>query len=354
MVKKPGETSPSIRLFCWIGELSQTYVFQRGYMAEFPSLFAGKPAASFDFQTILYEKDSYKAKVTFNRPDSRNAINYEMLIELQTAFQDAAWDDAIAVLILTGAGDVAFCAGADLKEQQAFIRRPRDYYKWMDAFIRAHEMLRTLGKPSIARLNGMVVGGGNEFNISCDIAVAASHVKIRQVGTSHGSVAAAGATQFLPLIVGDRRAREILLFNEWILAEQALNWGLVNYVVPVSELDAKVDELAAKLYHKFSDKTRYTRQQLNFWRDLSWGVTIQHARDWLAVHNTSPETWEGVESFVEKRAVNYSELRNQMAAGTDPAYHHGPPDQTCISCGATHLPLSHRFCGICGAALKTT
>lgn len=314
--------------------------------------FSGKPVTSFNFEAILYAKDGYKATITFNRPHARNAVTYQMLMELQQAFQDVAWDDRIAVLVLTGAGDVAFCAGADLKEQQEFIRRPRDYYKWMEAFIRTHEMLRTLGKPTLTRLNGMVVGGGNEFNISCDIAVAAEHVRIRQVGTSHGSVAAAGATQFLPLIVGDRRAREILLFNEWIPADKALEWGLVNYVVPANELDAKINELCEKLYHKFPDKTRYTRQQINFWRDLSWGLTIQHARDWLAIHNTSPETWEGVESFVEKREVDYTGIRERMAAGEDPAYHHGPPTQTCPACGAAHLPSQHRFCGVCGANLE--
>ena len=316
-----------------------------------PSRYHGQPASNFDFKNIRYEKDGYQAIVTFDRPHVRNAVNYDMLMELQTAFKDVAWDDDIAVLILTGAGDVAFCAGADLKEQQQFIRRPRDYYKWMEAFIRAHEMLRTLGKPSIARLNGMVVGGGNEFNISCDIAVAADHVRLRQVGTSHGSVAAAGATQFLPLMVGDRRAREILLFNEWFSAEKALEWGWVNYVVPYEELDAKINELAEKLYHKISDKMRYTRQQINFWRDLSWGLTIQHARDWLAIHNTSPETWEGVESFIEKRDVGYEVIRAQMEAGNDPSYHHGAPSQTCPECGADHLPADHDFCGVCGAAL---
>ncbi|NDJ84764.1 MAG: hypothetical protein GYB66_02655 [Chloroflexi bacterium] len=315
------------------------------------SRFQGRPAEDFDFQMIHYQKDAHKATITFNRPDQRNAVNYDMLMELQAAFQDVAWDDHIAVLVLTGAGKVAFCAGADLKEQQAFIRRPRDYYKWMEAFIRAHEMLRSLGKPTIARLNGMVVGGGNEFNMSCDIAVAAEHARIRQVGTSHGSVAAAGATQFLPLIVGDRRAREILLFNEWIEAQQALDWGLVNYVVPYARLDEKVDELAEKLYHKFPDKTRYTRQQINFWRDLSWGLTIQHARDWLAIHNTSPETWEGVEAFVDKRDVDYATLREKMAEGIDPGYHHGPPTQTCPQCGARHLPAGHQYCGVCGAEL---
>ncbi len=109
----------------------------------------------------------------------------------------------------------------------------------MGEFITCHERLRNLGKPTIARLNGIVVGGGNEFNMSCDLAVAVDDIYIRQVGTSHGSVALAGATQFLPLIVGDRRAREILFLNEEIPAEKALEWGLVNYVVPREELGCK-------------------------------------------------------------------------------------------------------------------
>ena len=144
----------------------------------------------------------------------------------------------------------------------------------MGEFIEVHERLRNLGKPTIARLNGIVVGGGNEFNMSCDLAVAVDDIYIRQVGTSHGSVALAGATQFLPLIVGDRRAREILLLNEEIPASKALDWGLENYVVPRGELDQAVQELVDKLIQKFPEKTRYTKQQLNFWREFSWHQTI--------------------------------------------------------------------------------
>src|SRR5258708_20238445 len=104
-----------------------------------------------------------------------------------------------------------------------------------------HVRLRNRGKPSIARLNGMVVGGGNEFNLSCDLAIAASDIYIRQIGASHGSVAAAGATQFLPLVVGDRRAREILFLNEEIPAAKALEGGLVNQVVPPARLDSALE-----------------------------------------------------------------------------------------------------------------
>ncbi len=282
--------------------------------------FVGKAADSFQFENILYEKRDRRATITFNRPKVLNAVNYGILSELNIALKDAAWDDEIGVVVLTGAGERAFCTGADLNEQKQFIQRPRDYYKWMGEFIEVHERLRNLGKPTLARLNGIVVGGGNEFNLSCDLAVAADDIYIRHVGTSHGSVPLAGATQFLPLVVGERRAREILLLNEEIPAQKACEWGLVNWVVPRAELDAKVDEIVGKLLAKFPEKTRYTKQQLNFWRDLSWHLTIGHGRDWLAIHNTSPETWEGVQAFAEKRQPDYDEIRRRWADDDAPEW----------------------------------
>jgi len=285
--------------------------------------YIGKDPEAFNFKHIIYEKKDGRATITLNRPEVLNSVNYGVLSEIQVALKDASWDDQVAVLVLTGAGERAFCTGADLKEQKQFLKRPRDYWKWMGEFIECHERLRNLGKPTVARLNGIVVGGGNEFNMSCDLAVAADDIYIRQVGTSHGSVALAGATQFLPLIVGDRRAREILFLNEEIPAQKALEWGLVNWVVPRAQLDAKVDEIVSKLIAKFPEKTRYTKQQLNFWRDLSWHLTIGHGRDWLAIHNTSPETWEGVRSFNEKRSPDYETIRKRWEEDQAPEWLEG-------------------------------
>ncbi len=275
--------------------------------------YQGKPADSFNFQKIRYEKRDLKATVTFNRPEVLNAVDGDALVELNAAFRDASWDDEVRVLILTGAGDRAFCTGADVKEQaEEFVGKPNKYWKWMGLFIECHERLRNIGKPTIARLNGMVIGGGNEFNMSCDLAIAADDIVIRQVGAARGSVAAAGATQFLPLIVGDRRAREILFLCEDIPAAKALEWGLVNEVVPRAELDAAVDRMAAKLINKLPICLRYAKQQLNFWRDLSWHQTIGHARDWLSINNLSPEVAEGMRAFVEKRGVDYEKVRREM------------------------------------------
>jgi enoyl-CoA hydratase/carnithine racemase len=306
------------------------------------SEFSGRPTSSFNFQHIRYEKSGPRATVAFNRPDKLNAVIYPMLLELREAFLDVSFDDKIAVLVLTGAGERAFCTGADLNEQKQFIERPQDYWKWMGAFIEAHDRLRNLGKPSIARLNGIVVGGGNEFNMSCDLAIAADDVYIRHVGASHGSVAAAGATQWLPIIIGDRRAREMLFLNEEVPAAKALEWGLVNQVVPRDQLDSAVDKMCETLFRKLPEATRYTKQQINFWRDFSWGITIGHARDWLSLHADADETVEAVRAFGEKRRPDYGAVRQT---------HGETRTQTCPQCGARGLPMGHKFCGECGAKL---
>lgn len=261
-------------------------------------------------KTLIYTKKDYKATITINREKKLNCLDLQTIQELTACFKDSAWDDNIAVVVLTGVGKRAFSTGADLDEQQKyFLGNPNDYYKWMYEFIQLHEVMRNLGKPTIARLNGMVVGGGNELNMSCDLAIAADHIIIRQVGAARGSVAAAGATQFLPLLVGDRRAREILFLCEEIPAMKALDWGLVNQVVPYDELDTAVDIMAEKLFNKLPECLRYAKQQLNYWRDVSWHTTIGHARDWLSIHNHSAEVKEGISAFNEKRKINYKKVR---------------------------------------------
>ena len=276
--------------------------------------YSGLPSKQFVFKTILYEKKNWVATVTINRPEVHNCLNLDTLRELGAAFEDASWDDEIAVVVVTGTGERAFCTGADIKEWKTdFLERPNDFYKWMGVFIETFERLRNIGKPTIARLNGMVVGGGNELQMSCDLAIAADDVIIRHVGTERGSVPAAGATQWLPLIVGDRRAREILFLCEEIPARKALEWGLVNEVVPRKQLDGAVERMAKKLINKLPECTRYTKQQLNVWRDFSWSMTIGHARDWLTVHTSAPEIVEGIKAFSEKRPIDYEKLRKELS-----------------------------------------
>lgn len=314
--------------------------------------FTGKPAESFDFKEIIYEKKDWVATVTINRPHVYNSYSTLTLQELTTAFRDASWDDSVAVVVLTGAGEKAFCTGGDVKEYaEDYTVRPRDYWKWMGVFVECHEVLRNIGKPTIARINGIVAGGGNEFNMSCDLAIMVEGATIQQVGTMVGSVAAGGATQWLPIMVGDRRAREILWLCEPIPSDKCLDWGLVNQVVPRDQLDAAVAAMCEKLINKFPECLRYTKQQTNFWKDLSWSTTVGHARDWLSLHFACVEPYEGMKAFVEKRPKDYIGWRQRAAEGGSSEFLYGAYTQTCSGCGAKGIPESFKFCGVCGAKL---
>jgi enoyl-CoA hydratase/carnithine racemase len=252
------------------------------------------------FQSIVYEKAPPRATVTLDRPDVLNAFDFRMLRELARAFEDASWDDDIRVVVVTGSGR-AFCVGADLKSWgEELVGNSREYWKWFGAFKDMHDRLREIGKPTLARINGICVGGGNELQMACDLAVMVDDGYIRHVGLEHGSVPAGGATQWLPLMVGERRAREIILLCDEIPAAQAAEWGLVNWSLPAGELDAKVDSVVARLADKLPETTRYAKQQLNYWRDLSWHGTVGHARDWLAMSMLGDEAKEAIEKFLSR------------------------------------------------------
>ena len=163
--------------------------------------------------TVHYEVEGRVATVRIDRPEVFNALNRATLEGIRDSFRKASADHHVGVVVLTGTGDRAFSTGADLDEQEAFLARPNDYWDWMGRFIEAIEAIKDCAKPVVARLNGMVVGGGNELNIACDLAIAADDVVFRHVGPTRGSLPAGGATQWMPLLVGDRRAREVLLLN---------------------------------------------------------------------------------------------------------------------------------------------
>lgn len=334
------------------------------------------------FADIGYEVHDGVARVTLNRPQAYNAYSTSTLHELMAALRDATFDDRVGVIVLTGAGDRAFCTGGDVKEYAArYTARPHDYWKYMALFRGAVEALLRCGKPTIARLNGIAVGGGNELHLACDLSVAASHIYLGQVGVGVGSVACGGATQWLPITVGDRRAREMLFLNERIPAAQALEWGLVSRVAPsvrgpeglvatpsaaqvdqalhgkdgwkvdLGPLDTAVAELAQRLLGMFPECLRYTKQQTNFWKELSWNQTVSHAQDWLTLHFATLEPNEGMRAFAEKRPARIRELRAALAAGGNSEHLYGSPVRTCPNCRATGLPADFPFCGRCGHRL---
>ena len=371
------------------------------------SMFPIREPASFDFQEVDYIKKDWVARVTIRRPHNYNAYSTPCLQELAAAFQDASWDDNVAVVVFTGSGEKAFCTGGDVKEyQSSYTKKPRDYWKYMCCFKNYIESITNCAKPVIARLNGMAVGGGNESQLACDLGVMAEHTFIAQVGTGVGSVACGGSTQWLPIHVGDRKARGILFLNQRYAAFTSLSMGMVNAVVPTvkgpdgefvtqfsggrtfladwntdpwenpfeqratpaqiksaskgkdgysldfSRLDEVVSGLCDQIVNKFYECTRYTKTQLNFWKDMSWHATTGHARDWLAIHYTSLEPYEGMTAFVEKRKADYVGMRKRAADPNGSSeFLWGPYAKECGKCGTKGIPAAFEFFGKCGAAL---
>ena len=264
---------------------------------------------SSNFSDIIYEKRDGIARVTINRPAAYNTYTDHTLREMTSAFRDAASDPGVAVLVLTGAGERAFSGGGEfVNTRKNILAMRKPFCTWMTALIEAHTALRELGKPSIARINGMAAGGGNEWNLACDLAIAADHAKFVQVETKVGLVAAAGAAHWLPLLIGERRAREVFLTGEPISANKALLWGLVNDVVPYKQLDDAIGALCRKLIDRFPESTRYTREQLSYWKDLPWNALASDAQAAIAGQFAGREASEGMRALVEKREVDYEVL----------------------------------------------
>lgn len=302
-----------------------------------------------DFESIRFEQKGQVVTVVIDRPRTRNSFCLRLFEEIQEAFRTIDRDDSIGVVVFTGSGDVSFCSGADLNEHWSLCQRPRDYAKWIREFITMQTAIMRCGKPTIARLNGLVLGGGNELHLACDLSVAADDVIIRQVEPQRGSVSGIGVTQWLALAVGDRRARQAIMLGEDITATQAYEWGLINKVVPRSELDAAVEAMAVRLLATFPESLRYAKTQMNYWKESSWAATVPHAGEWLALHSGSPETHEGMRSFFEKRSPDHALLRERAVSDRSPEFAGGSPIGTCGQCGAANLPSSHAFCGVCGA-----
>ena len=345
--------------------------------------FASRDAQSLGFKEIRYAKADGVARITINRPSRFNAYSTACLEELARALQDASFDDAVGVIVLTGAGDRAFCTGGDVKEYaESYVAHPRDYWKYMALFRAYIDAILSTGKPVIARINGIAVGGGNETVLACDLAVMAEHAYVGQVGVRVGSVACGGATQWLPITAGDKRAREMLMTNRQIPARLALEWGLVNRVAPsvrkgtrlltnashediekarkgedghvidLAPLDEEVHKLAQELLNTFPECVRYTKQQVNFWKDFSWALTVRHAQDWLALHYTDYEPFEGMNAFSKKRRVDFAAVRRRaVEPNGSPETPWGAHVKTCKGCGAEGIPASFSFCGACGARL---
>jgi enoyl-CoA hydratase/carnithine racemase len=308
-------------------------------------LLNSKPPKDLDFKDILYEKKNWVARITINRPKAFNSFTTVTIDEMQRALLDASRDDSVAVIVLTGAGEKAFCTGADINEfSGSHIKGSTHQYRWVVGdVLDTIRFITETTKPTVARVNGAAVGGGNELQAACDLAIASESAYFMQVGPRVGSVPAGGGTQWLPIMIGERRAKEMVYLCERVDAQKALEWGLVNEVVPYDKLDEAVENMCEKLVNKFPECMRYTKVQTNFWKDLAWNQTAPHALDWLTLHVKSRETREGMTSFAEKRPTEYRKLRELSRKSET---------MVCSSCGADDIPEGFSYCGRCGKEIS--
>jgi enoyl-CoA hydratase len=254
-----------------------------------------------EFKDIRLEKKDGVATITLNRPDKLNAINPQIISELGKAADDIEGDDAVRVVVITGAGR-AFSAGADLEEVGGLLKSPLELERFLRAWRRSFDSIENLGKPVIAAINGMALAGGLELVMVCDLAIASEDARIGDQHANFGLIPGGGNTQRLPRVLGSRKAKYLMLTGDWLSGAEAEEIGLVNKAVPANELDKAVKELADKLVEKSPLASRAIKFLANrgMETDLATGLDLEI--EMAALHmGTTEDVKDGLKAFREKK-----------------------------------------------------
>ena len=259
------------------------------------------------FEDIVYEKNEGIATITINRPQVRNAFRTLTVDELIAAFQDAWWDHSIGVVILTGEGDKAFCAGGDQSERSAggYDTSSAGHEMNVEAL---HNILRNIPKPVIAAVNGFAIGGGHVLHVLCDISLAADTARFGQTGPRVGSFDAGYGSAYLARVVGEKKAREIWYFCRQYTAEEAKDMGLVNAVFPADKLMEEARSWANELLQKSPTALKFLKYSFNADTAHIGGISNM-AMSGLELYYNTDEAVEGVNAFNERRQVDFSKFR---------------------------------------------
>ena len=259
------------------------------------------------FEDILYAVQGGIANITINRPQVRNAVRPQTYEELTRAVSMAGDDSEVGVVVISGAGDKAFCAGGDVGDQKE--RYPEVGRTHMRRLIGLSTAMRMIDKPIIAKVRGYCVGGGNEIHLFCDLSVASSDSKFGQTGPRVGSIPIWGACQLLARYVGERKAREIVFTCRQYTAQQALEMGLINEVCEPDQLDAHVDSLCQEILDKSPQSIRIAKLALNAGSDQEFYGSYFPSAELLASIYGNDENMEGIRAFLEKRKPNFRQYR---------------------------------------------
>lgn len=262
-----------------------------------------------EFTDIIYEKKYHKelgggvARITINRPEKLNAFTAHTQDEMFKAFYDASHDPAIGVAVLTGAGDKAFCTGGDVGWEKLGLR---EQFYWR------HEPNRVITavcrKPVIAAVKGWCIGGGNHMAYTCDLTIAADNAKFGQVGPRVGSPADGYSVSYLALVAGMKKAKEMWMLCRRYSAQEALQMGLINTVVPLDKLDEEVDKWCEEMLSLSPGCLEILKAAFDSWLDVMPRFGLHSSMlypDWF----DSEEFQEGIQAFMQKRKPEFWKTR---------------------------------------------
>ena len=250
------------------------------------------------YETITVERRQGVAVLTINRPDKLNALNTQVHTEAVAALNELKHDDSIRVVVLTGAGEKSFIAGADIAEfQEQTPVTQRNLFHESTLF----NSIDIFPKPVIAMVNGFCLGGGNELALACDIRICSETARFSQPEINLGVIPGGGGTQRLTRLIGEGRAMEIMMTGDMIDAETALRFGLINHVYPAEELEAKTMELANKIAEKAPIALQLVKEAVKFASRSNLDEGLRREVDLFAICFSTEDKKEGVSAFLEKR-----------------------------------------------------
>ncbi|MCX8204665.1 MAG: enoyl-CoA hydratase/isomerase family protein [Candidatus Nezhaarchaeota archaeon] len=252
------------------------------------------------FTQVKYDKEDGVAWVTINRPRVLNVLNAQTIEELSRALDDAERDDSVRVVVITGEGDRAFCAGIDVNEFIALspIKRREFTISYRERII---NKIRGMGKPVVAMVNGYALGAGCELAMTCDLAIASENARFGQPEVNIAAIPGGGGTQLLPRHVGLKKAMELIMTGDLVDAKEAEGLGIVNKVVPLDKLRGAVKELADKLKSKSPVALKFIKAAVNKSAEALLPAGLAYETEAFTLCSTSEDFSEGVRAFLEKR-----------------------------------------------------